>query len=171
MFNSTFGQFVALNLARNQTCKNFAELAKRGYYNGVVFHRVIAVCHASARWRDEELTLLSRTSWHRQVILLAPEEAGPAYMGNDCEWRACCRCIHRYSCTIAAKMSFTQSYGSRVQGSWQWPTPVPIPTVRLFSPSRRVPSKNSQVPNSSSPLLRRHSLTTSTQYLGGCSPE
>ncbi|KAL7283699.1 hypothetical protein ACG7TL_003135 [Trametes sanguinea] len=24
------------------TCKNFAELAKRGYYNGVVFHRVIA---------------------------------------------------------------------------------------------------------------------------------
>ncbi|PFH51720.1 hypothetical protein AMATHDRAFT_74762 [Amanita thiersii Skay4041] len=25
-----------------KTCKNFAELAKRGYYNGVVFHRVIA---------------------------------------------------------------------------------------------------------------------------------
>ncbi|EDR03308.1 uncharacterized protein LACBIDRAFT_191564 [Laccaria bicolor S238N-H82] len=25
-----------------RTCKNFAELAKRGYYNGVVFHRVIA---------------------------------------------------------------------------------------------------------------------------------
>ncbi|KAF7295622.1 hypothetical protein MIND_01102300 [Mycena indigotica] len=23
------------------TCKNFAELAKRGYYNGVVFHRII----------------------------------------------------------------------------------------------------------------------------------
>ena len=26
-----------------KTCKNFAELAKRGYYNGVVFHRIIAV--------------------------------------------------------------------------------------------------------------------------------
>lgn len=26
-----------------QTCQNFAELAKRGYYNGVVFHRIIAV--------------------------------------------------------------------------------------------------------------------------------
>ncbi|ESK91394.1 peptidyl prolyl cis-trans isomerase [Moniliophthora roreri MCA 2997] len=25
-----------------KTCKNFAELAKRGYYNGVNFHRIIA---------------------------------------------------------------------------------------------------------------------------------
>ncbi|KAG6335166.1 hypothetical protein ID866_3928 [Astraeus odoratus] len=25
-----------------RTCKNFAELAKRGYYNGVTFHRIIA---------------------------------------------------------------------------------------------------------------------------------
>ncbi|KAG1782369.1 cyclophilin-like domain-containing protein [Suillus placidus] len=25
-----------------RTCQNFAELAKRGYYNGVVFHRIIA---------------------------------------------------------------------------------------------------------------------------------
>ncbi|KAF9261414.1 hypothetical protein L218DRAFT_930921 [Marasmius fiardii PR-910] len=24
-----------------KTCKNFAELSKRGYYNGVVFHRII----------------------------------------------------------------------------------------------------------------------------------
>lgn len=24
------------------TCRNFAELSKRGYYNGVVFHRIIA---------------------------------------------------------------------------------------------------------------------------------
>ena len=24
-----------------QTCKNFAELAKRGYYNGVTWHRII----------------------------------------------------------------------------------------------------------------------------------
>ncbi|KAI6005438.1 cyclophilin-like domain-containing protein [Pisolithus albus] len=26
-----------------RTCKNFAELTKRGYYNGVIFHRIIAV--------------------------------------------------------------------------------------------------------------------------------
>jgi hypothetical protein len=26
-----------------RTCKNFAELAKQGYYNGVVFHRIISV--------------------------------------------------------------------------------------------------------------------------------
>ncbi|KAG7448264.1 uncharacterized protein BT62DRAFT_986243 [Guyanagaster necrorhizus] len=25
-----------------KTCKNFAELAKRGYYNGVTFHRIIS---------------------------------------------------------------------------------------------------------------------------------
>ncbi|QRV73162.1 peptidyl-prolyl cis-trans isomerase, cyclophilin-type protein [Ceratobasidium sp. AG-Ba] len=25
-----------------KTCKNFSELAKRGYYNGVIFHRIIA---------------------------------------------------------------------------------------------------------------------------------
>ncbi|KAJ7143075.1 cyclophilin-like domain-containing protein [Mycena crocata] len=25
-----------------RTCKNFADLAKRGYYNGVVFHRIIS---------------------------------------------------------------------------------------------------------------------------------
>ncbi|TEB32687.1 hypothetical protein FA13DRAFT_1731181 [Coprinellus micaceus] len=25
-----------------KTCKNFLELAKRGYYNGVIFHRIIA---------------------------------------------------------------------------------------------------------------------------------
>src|SRR5712671_173563 len=27
-----------------QTCENFAQLAKRGYYNGVIFHRIVAVC-------------------------------------------------------------------------------------------------------------------------------
>jgi hypothetical protein len=32
-----------------QTCKNFADLAKRGYYNGTVFHRVIAVRTRRAR--------------------------------------------------------------------------------------------------------------------------
>lgn len=25
-----------------RTCKNFAELARRGYYNGTIFHRIIA---------------------------------------------------------------------------------------------------------------------------------
>ena len=31
-----------------QTCENFAQLAKRGYYNGVVFHRIVAVCRPSS---------------------------------------------------------------------------------------------------------------------------
>lgn len=25
-----------------KTCRNFAELARRGYYNGTIFHRIIA---------------------------------------------------------------------------------------------------------------------------------
>jgi peptidyl-prolyl cis-trans isomerase-like 1 len=33
-----------LTAAFFQTCENFAQLAKRGYYNGVVFHRIVAVC-------------------------------------------------------------------------------------------------------------------------------
>ena len=32
-----------------KTCKNFWELAKRGYYDGVVFHRVIRVRRLSDR--------------------------------------------------------------------------------------------------------------------------
>jgi peptidyl-prolyl cis-trans isomerase-like 1 len=24
-----------------RTCKNFAELARRGYYNGTIFHRIV----------------------------------------------------------------------------------------------------------------------------------
>jgi peptidyl-prolyl cis-trans isomerase-like 1 len=32
-----------------QTCENFAQLAKRGYYNGVIFHRIIAVRHDEYR--------------------------------------------------------------------------------------------------------------------------
>ena len=27
----------------SQTCNNFAKLAERGYYNGVIFHRIIPV--------------------------------------------------------------------------------------------------------------------------------
>lgn len=34
-------------LRQLQTCKNFAELAKKGYYNGVIFHRIIPVCIVS----------------------------------------------------------------------------------------------------------------------------
>ncbi|KAF8621521.1 hypothetical protein AX15_007750 [Amanita polypyramis BW_CC] len=33
---------LSLILKPDQSCKNFAELTKRGYYNGVMFHRVIA---------------------------------------------------------------------------------------------------------------------------------
>ena len=42
-----------------QTCKNFAELARRGYYNGVIFHRVIPVCSFTLTLRG--LFALTRT--------------------------------------------------------------------------------------------------------------
>ena len=31
------------------TCRNFAELARRGYFNGTKFHRIIKVGHS--KWR------------------------------------------------------------------------------------------------------------------------
>jgi len=34
-------QIELYHLHAPKTCKNFAELAKRGYYNGVIFHRII----------------------------------------------------------------------------------------------------------------------------------
>ena len=42
--------FNLAKLTRPQTCKNMAELAKRGYYNGVTFHRIISV---GTRGRDQ----------------------------------------------------------------------------------------------------------------------
>lgn len=33
----------SLSGSLSQTCENFAQLAKRGYYNGVIFHRIVAV--------------------------------------------------------------------------------------------------------------------------------
>lgn len=30
-------------LTTEQTCNNFSKLAERGYYNGVIFHRIIPV--------------------------------------------------------------------------------------------------------------------------------
>jgi hypothetical protein len=39
-----FQVYRSLSVNR-QTCENFAQLAKRGYYNGVIFHRIIAVRH------------------------------------------------------------------------------------------------------------------------------
>lgn len=33
-----------------QTCNNFAKLAERGYYNGVIFHRIIPVRLLLIRW-------------------------------------------------------------------------------------------------------------------------
>lgn len=35
------------HISNRQTCENFVQLAKRGYYNGVIFHRIIAVCPLS----------------------------------------------------------------------------------------------------------------------------
>ncbi|CAE6509118.1 unnamed protein product [Rhizoctonia solani] len=48
-FETSMGEFVlelywdhAPKDGSRKTCKNFYELAKRGYYNGVIFHRIIA---------------------------------------------------------------------------------------------------------------------------------
>ena len=40
---SPFLDFGPSHISNWQTCENFAQLAKRGYYNGVVFHRIVVV--------------------------------------------------------------------------------------------------------------------------------
>ncbi len=44
-FDTNLGSFSVELYYRHapMTCKNFAELTKRGYYNGCTFHRVISV--------------------------------------------------------------------------------------------------------------------------------
>lgn len=43
--------------SNRQTCENFVQLAKRGYYNGVIFHRIIAVCPLSRLLDSYSLSL------------------------------------------------------------------------------------------------------------------
>ena len=42
-FETTMGAFVVelYHAQAPKTCQNFAELAKRGYYDGVTFHRIV----------------------------------------------------------------------------------------------------------------------------------
>ena len=44
--NTSMGSFTVELYPRQapKTCQNFLELARRGYYDGVVFHRIIKVC-------------------------------------------------------------------------------------------------------------------------------
>jgi peptidyl-prolyl cis-trans isomerase-like 1 len=43
VFDTTMGQFVVELYPSHapRTCKNFVELARRGYYDGTIFHRII----------------------------------------------------------------------------------------------------------------------------------
>ena len=45
------------HISNRQTCENFVQLAKRGYYNGVIFHRIIAVCPLSRLLDSYSLSL------------------------------------------------------------------------------------------------------------------
>ena len=128
-----------------QTCENFAQLAKRGYYNGVVFHRIIAVRH------DESKTLLlltyclfQRILWFRVAIRLGQVEEVPAYMDKSCTSHThTSPLLHRRTdpnhpqsthlfIPLAAKTRSIQTCGSQVPESSQWPTRDQTPTVRSF---------------------------------------
>ena len=78
-----------------QTCKNFSELAKRGYYNNVIFHRVIQVSeqrvfHRSLLAGVPHLFFAGspcdRTLWCKEVIQQVPVEEELQSMGKSCEW-------------------------------------------------------------------------------------
>ena len=71
-----------------QTCENFEQLAKRGYYNGLIFHRIIAVRHDESRLLDffSYFTYchFQRILWFRVAIRLGQVKEVPAYMDKSC---------------------------------------------------------------------------------------
>jgi hypothetical protein len=116
-----------------QTCENFAQLAKRGYYNGVVFHRIIAVCPLSnlldsyllflkdfmVQGGDPTGTGKGGTSIYGQKLYVAHQFVSPRTTAQTAHF-------------IPAKTRSIQNYGSRVLESSQWPTQGLTPTVRSF---------------------------------------
>ena len=79
--------FISSPSLNRQTCENFAQLAKRGYYNGVIFHRIIAVRHDESRLLHSPLAYFSslqRISWFRVAIRLGQVKVVPVYMDKSC---------------------------------------------------------------------------------------
>jgi hypothetical protein len=146
-----------------QTCENFAQLAKRGYYNGVIFHRIIVVCPT--------ISELSRPLLISSLKGFYGPGWRPDWDGQRRHQHIRSKVVRRTSGSVAHRMAaqithpFTpaktrsiQSYGSRVPESSQWPTRGPTPTVRFFFRNfRLVPTQT--LPPTSSPLPAPQALT------------
>jgi hypothetical protein len=151
-----------------QTCENFAQLAKRGYYNGVIFHRIIAVCPRPIQY-DSAYASASRISWCKAAIQLGRAKVALAYTVKSCTSHT--TCLPMYGLRIetpfltrppSAKTRSIQTYDLRAPGFSRWPTRGPTPTVRHLAP----PSNPSSPPLPLSVLisLLRCRETTSPRF-------
>ena len=116
-----------------QTCENFAQLAKRGYYNGVIFHRIIAVCPLS-RLLDSYLFSI------KDFMVQGGDPTGTGRGGTSIYGQKLYVAHHSVSPPTAVQMTHSfpaktrsiQNYDSRVPEFSPWRTRGPTPTVRLF---------------------------------------
>lgn len=139
-----------------QTCKNFAELSKKGYYNGVIFHRIIAVRVLSKLWSClSALKVLPRAA--QDFMIQGGDPTGTGRGGTSiygqrlyvCISSSLSRCesqiqtwtfIQPYIHSIfAAKTKSIPNSGSPVQVSSRWPIRVQTPTVRDHPPHPFLP--------------------------------
>ena len=123
-----------LTFSNWQTCENFAQLAKRGYYNGVIFHRIVVVRLPYPNYRIPAHHL------SKDFMVQGGDPTGTGrggtsiygpklYVVHPAPWLSV-QMTHPFT---PAKTRSTQSYGSRVPESSQWPTRGPTPMVRFLS--------------------------------------
>ena len=165
----------ALHLTRQhipQTCKNFAELAKKGYYNGVMFHRIIAV-----RRFFFPRARVSRLTCVQDFMIQGGDPTGTGRGGTSIYGQrlyvfSSCLTLTSTSSLLTVKTKYIPNCGSQALGSSPWPIQVPTPTVRprapLCHPRYQHPTDMApKAPNSSSPSPRRPTSITSILFLGG----
>jgi len=140
---------VAFPTLNRQSCENFAQLAKRGYYNGVIFHRIIAVRHDESG-HIRLIHLLYVLSLSKDFMVQGGDPTGTGKGGTSIYGQklyvthtssVLCYIVQLTQITpfhlfipLAAKTRFIQNYGSQVPESSQWPTRDQTPTVRSLLP-------------------------------------
>src|SRR5258708_2771515 len=138
--SNTYSKIALGAFPTSQSCENFAKLAKCGYYNGVIFHRIVVVCHPHSRLWTQVVT------YHclKDFMVQGGDPTGTGRGGTSIYGQKLyvvhtslllvvrLTQITHPSVPLAAKTRSIQSYGSRVPESSQWPTRVLTPMVRSF---------------------------------------
>lgn len=123
-----------------QTCNNFAELAKRGYYNGIIFHRIISVRTSIEQSRLTTNNGPYHSTSSQDFMVQGGDPTGTGRGGTSIYGQKlsvfnlnCSRRFKLKFCPLprcSARMRFTRSCVSQAQAFLPWPTQGPTQTVR-----------------------------------------